>query len=548
MDSLAINSSLYREILDGRNFDRHFERNSCPVKNAGRGRTDFGLKAMAKAARIYQQQASNIAPVLDQGNLADTIEEIHWFLYNHIQYSIDPARQQLRSPACSWAERRKGIDCKSYSIFASTILLNLGIKHYLRRVRQPDLHEDAFTHVYVLVPLDQKSGSLTRYYIIDGTVEENNEVPYLEKDDIFMEPTLSYVYMGSPAPGCTCTGQHGHGAIDLVGGRTLAAPTAQIQKALMDFENFLEMLRQFAPSPLALQQLRNIVLDKLETGRDPLIRITKRGISVDDTFVNLSTTFKNLRSQVGPAMGATGDILGIVPGLDILGNVLDLGFADNTLGAVLANGFNFSCWGASWNPESAKASAKWAIGEMQKDLNTFINSRPQQLIRAFNDFLVEKAYKIHSAQRHWLMTTAKDCTKDGLTILVETENKAIQAFTQAVRNRLQSQGYAMRIATPTRKFYPDPWEKGHDLTMDVEQYSITRTTGGTDLDFGGGDNDILADGLSDTFVDGDGNIQTTGNGPRPQQAGMGGGLVVLLIAGAAVATIAYGRSVFGKTK
>ena len=96
--------------------------------------------------------------------------------------------QNLRSPAHSWhTARQSGIDCKSYSIFASSILLNLGIKHYIRQVKQPKMNPDSFTHVYVIVPKNQETGSLLDgYFTIDGTRKNKSEGKFTLAKDIFM--------------------------------------------------------------------------------------------------------------------------------------------------------------------------------------------------------------------------------------------------------------------------------------------------------------------------------------------------------------------------
>ena len=116
------------------------------------------------------------------------VSDIQNFLYWHLQYALDGEKQLLRSPACSWVSRFQGIDCKSYSIFASTILLNAGISHYMRRIKQKG-NPDAFTHVYVVVPIDQQSYDLSKeYYTIDGTIDISvkDELPRLDFDDVFL--------------------------------------------------------------------------------------------------------------------------------------------------------------------------------------------------------------------------------------------------------------------------------------------------------------------------------------------------------------------------
>jgi hypothetical protein len=120
-------------------------------------------------------------------------------VYNHFQYKADDEDQLLRSPACSWYDRYNGIDCKSYSILASSILLELGINHYIRKIKQPTFAPDEFTHVYVVVPKDQKTNDLNKgYYIIDGTVTGNYEPEYIETKDEYMNGLQHYSLNGTP--------------------------------------------------------------------------------------------------------------------------------------------------------------------------------------------------------------------------------------------------------------------------------------------------------------------------------------------------------------
>ncbi len=116
--------------------------------------------------------------------MKETCLNVHNFLFSHFQYKIDGSLQQLRSPACSWATREVGIDCKSYSIFGSTVLYNLGINHYFRRIKQ-DVGS-GFTHLYLVVPMNQNTNSLERYFVIDGTIKVNKEVDFYMSDDLFV--------------------------------------------------------------------------------------------------------------------------------------------------------------------------------------------------------------------------------------------------------------------------------------------------------------------------------------------------------------------------
>ncbi len=185
-----INKSLYRSLRLGAQYERYMPFSDCSsVKPLGKGDTSEAIRQMRQTALKYQHHTQELSKIFfSESNLEQLCTDIHQFLYWHLQYSIDGDAQLLRSPACSWRSRYQGIDCKSYSIFASTILLNRGVKHYMRRIKQVN-NPNGFTHVYVIVPIDQKKATLKQgYYIIDGTINLSvkKELPFLVADDIFV--------------------------------------------------------------------------------------------------------------------------------------------------------------------------------------------------------------------------------------------------------------------------------------------------------------------------------------------------------------------------
>jgi hypothetical protein len=204
MTNEEINNQLYRPLKSGLQYNKFFPNSSCSNTKLATGNTKVAINEMAKWAKKYASHSELIAPELIGYSLEDTVNNIQNFLYNHIQYSIDGSDQMLKSPACAWATRHEGTDCKSYSIFASTILLNLGVKHYLRRIKQAVM-SDAFTHVYVIIPIDQDKAKLNKgYYVIDGTIQYNDELPFNTKDDIYMEPALNIYGLAAPTQGLGC--------------------------------------------------------------------------------------------------------------------------------------------------------------------------------------------------------------------------------------------------------------------------------------------------------------------------------------------------------
>jgi hypothetical protein len=181
---MNIDNLLKRNLLDGQEYAPLFPSVACDKTALGSGNTFDTVKMMQNIITKYNGQTKKIAKVLQKSTLKETCDSIYWFLYNHIQYKADGLEQQLRSPACAFKQRKDGIDCKSYSIFASCILSNLGIKHHIRQIKQPTFKPNLFTHVYIVVPVNQQSGALdSGYFVIDGTTSTNREPLYTMAED-----------------------------------------------------------------------------------------------------------------------------------------------------------------------------------------------------------------------------------------------------------------------------------------------------------------------------------------------------------------------------
>lgn len=186
----AINTQLYRKLKSGKEYEAFMPYSDCSSVKLAKGDTKVAIDNMAYWSKKYQHHTKKLAITFANKGLQETCNSIHSFLYHHFQYKIDGAKQNLRSPACSWSSRQSGIDCKSYSIIASTILLNLGIRHYFRRVKEaPD---QGYSHVYVIVPINQKKPDNLNdgYYTIDGTLAYTSEPVFYKKDDVYMESEL----------------------------------------------------------------------------------------------------------------------------------------------------------------------------------------------------------------------------------------------------------------------------------------------------------------------------------------------------------------------
>jgi hypothetical protein len=180
----TLNQALYRELRSDYPQDI-FPKVACKRTELGDGDTFFSVQQIVTTINDYYFQCEKIAKLLKGKSLSISCRNVHQFLYSHFQYRADSDVQQLRSPACSWAQRFTGIDCKSYTILAGAILKAMGYNSFVRQIKQPySLYPDDFSHVYLVVPISQEDNDLNKgYYVIDGTIPTMQETPYSDKSD-----------------------------------------------------------------------------------------------------------------------------------------------------------------------------------------------------------------------------------------------------------------------------------------------------------------------------------------------------------------------------
>ncbi|ESU28388.1 hypothetical protein FLJC2902T_17420 [Flavobacterium limnosediminis JC2902] len=207
--SSFIDTLLHRQLQSGREFEGLIPKSEGTQQyfEADNEYSDTyeTLAYMALWAYAYAHQMKKVAPLLLGATISETVENVYKWLYHHFQYKIDGQLQHLYAPSAAWENRVTGFDCKTYSLLASTILQCLSIPHAFRKVKQPGMMPNDWTHVYVIVPTQNN-----KYLIIDATTHNNKEVSFIEKYDYTMK--LKHVGLASPAiygglacPGTECT-------------------------------------------------------------------------------------------------------------------------------------------------------------------------------------------------------------------------------------------------------------------------------------------------------------------------------------------------------
>ncbi len=590
-----VNTSLERNILPGNQYDKYFDTSWCKIMYLGRGDTSLTMKKMKVWSEKYAHHTQKLAlKEFSNKSLPQLITDIHKFLFWHIQYNQDAEEQNLKSPGCAWSSRKEGFDCKGYSIFASSILQNLGIKHYLRRVRQPNIlwphsgtNPKLWSHVYVIVPLDQKSlkiSSKADYLVIDATIASNNEVAFIDSRELKMSNVSLKHYGLAGASGlnaCSChkkpqrknyttkdiftklrtaprEAREAREAFFRTAPREArealrgASPQEQqlFQQAYANFTAYLQKLVQNG-MPVSMANLAATRLKKfIQAGVEPTMKdlfavpATKsqlNGLGIPGQFTApLLTNINQLpfSSSVRRGTGNIGKKFNLGPistALSVVTSIIPKEIYDKTFGALFANGFNFKCWGATWNPDKAQRRfEEWSPKILQR-AQQVINSPIQLFTKAVNDYWVW-FYSIEAPGRDWLATSAKHCTKDGLGLLMGSLDGLRRTIAPEFTNTAKAHGYLLKSATSTKKTYGPDSAGRHRLTINVEQFRIEKDPNAqTNITNG------FIKVNSGSFVDGAGNLNLDNKKDIPKttdQAGFG------LIAGVAIAAIAAGTYIY----
>lgn len=353
-----ISTALKRKLKAGKEYDKLIPRVSCQETPLGEGDTFYTVDQMRTWIEKYRWQTAKLALKLQGRSLEETVNNIYRFLYDHVQYTADGALQQLRSPACTWAHRKQGTDCKSYSVFASSILLNLGIKHAIRQVRQPYFYPEEFTHVYVVIPVDQSVETISENaptFVIDATKHQNTEVEYIQKADLVMNK-LAHVGLNAPQ-------------------------NERTKNIIENFEKFSKFLIQKGISVATVNAMRQEVNKYTSKGLDPKFNIVDEGLVIQGKFFRLNFPDNGLNFAVTGAAAVTA-------GKSIIG-MLPPNFLGDTFGAIFANGFDFSCWNSANSPTKAQGIiTEEYMPFLEEKMAQIENpSGSQELISAINDLI-----------------------------------------------------------------------------------------------------------------------------------------------------------------
>lgn len=134
--------------------------------------------------RRQKWQGAKLANALKGSTRYETVKNIYDFIFDHIQYELDPpGKETVRSLRRLIADKKGDCDCFVSAI--ANLLSNLEIPFALRIAAYNNSSD--YSHIYIVVP---KSGNslANGYYTIDPVVHRfNYEVPFTSKKDFGMK-------------------------------------------------------------------------------------------------------------------------------------------------------------------------------------------------------------------------------------------------------------------------------------------------------------------------------------------------------------------------
>jgi hypothetical protein len=431
MSKTGINNSLKRNLRKGSQYDSLFQNSTCKSTYLGKGDTYTTIDLIKESILKYHSQTNKIAPLLKKPTLNKTIASIYDFWYNHIQYKADGVAQNLKSPACLWSS--KVGDCKSFTIAVGCTLSNLGIKYYIRKIRQASLAPSQFTHVYIVVPHNQDTANLKDGYgVIDPTKHTNIEASFIGSPKNILMDNLTH---------------NGLNAASVSTSPTAIGIKRHVKSAdrtrLLDAFKFLEKLNA---NPDNIQAAKEAALSIMDSGVIPVFNIQRQGIVIGSTLYpytngesRLFRSPKNIsqerESPIGlnsgfgdkgfgdnwfnPGGGNSGggnsanDWIDESAMGDEISNLADSitsgGWWDSTIGQVLGNGWQLSCWGASNSPKKSaqEVSVDFPAYVAASGLNQLVNTNTvNTFVSMIMIYMANRLFGINNGE-------IAQCTRDG---------------------------------------------------------------------------------------------------------------------------------------
>ena len=151
-----------------------------------------------------------------------------------------------------------------------------------------------------------------------------------------------------------------------------------IAEKIQNFQKFLLQLLNAGANANEVAELQNYVHSEVEKGNDPKFKPTKTGVFVNNRFFSFYNGLNGgFDSYVDNVAARTGD-----PYVQAISALVDFDKLVDNFSNIFANGFNLSCWGASYSKSQARKDIavdfpfmlKWSgidKGVSEQSLNKF---------------------------------------------------------------------------------------------------------------------------------------------------------------------------------
>jgi hypothetical protein len=141
---------------------------------------------LMRNVRRQKWQGAKLAQKLKGATRGETVKNIYDFIFDHIQYELDPPGQETVRSLRRLVHGKPPVgDCDCFASAIGNLLLNANIPFAFRIAAYQNSSD--YSHIYIVVP---KSGNslANGYYTIDPVVHRfNYEVPFTSKKDFSMK-------------------------------------------------------------------------------------------------------------------------------------------------------------------------------------------------------------------------------------------------------------------------------------------------------------------------------------------------------------------------
>lgn len=199
-----------RRVRSGKEYEHLFPRPTGKDKVIAKGASvDDTVGFIQKnTPKVKWQTEKFTKAVIDGDSLNEKCSQVWHWVYKHIPYKRDEEGiEQVRSPRRAFYDRNRpssdgkvGVDCDCYTVFISSVLMNLRIPHKYRITKYPqkDGSIPRWQHIYIVVPkdgdLDYELENRSDYIVLDCVKENyNDEQPFIEYKDYDATMRLDYL-------------------------------------------------------------------------------------------------------------------------------------------------------------------------------------------------------------------------------------------------------------------------------------------------------------------------------------------------------------------